>query len=33
MYGELSTARVPKEFAAVRARLQQEWTFNAGFVS
>jgi hypothetical protein len=33
MYGELSAARLPKDFAAVRARLQQEWTFNAGFVS
>lgn len=33
VYGELSTAHMPEEFAAARVRLQQEWTFNAGFVS
>ena len=33
MYGELSAARTPEEFAAVRLRFQTEWTFNGGFVS
>ena len=32
-YGKISTARMPEEFVAVRVRLQQEWIFNAGFVS
>jgi len=32
-YGELSIARTPEEFASVRARLQQELTFDGGFVS
>jgi len=33
MYGELSVACTPEEFAFVRTRLQWEWTFNGGFVS
>ena len=33
MYGELSAARIPEEFAAVRSRFQSEWSFNGGFVS
>jgi len=33
IYGELSAARFAEEFAPVRARLQQEWIFVAGFVS
>ena len=33
MYDELSDALTPKEFGLVRARLQQEWTFDGGFVS
>ncbi|KIM41506.1 hypothetical protein M413DRAFT_71629 [Hebeloma cylindrosporum] len=33
MYGELSVADVAEEFAPVRTRLQQEWIFDAGFVS
>jgi hypothetical protein len=33
MYGELSAARTPEEFALVRSRFQREWTFNGGFVS
>ena len=33
LYHELSTARTPEGFAAVRVRLQQEWIFNASFVS
>jgi len=33
MYGELSVALTPKEFGLVRARLQQEWAFDGGFVS
>jgi len=33
MYRELSTARIPEEFAPVHLRFQREWTFNAGFVS
>ena len=32
VYGELFAARTPEEFALVHARLQQEWTFNGGFV-
>ena len=32
MYGELSGARIPAEFAPVRTRMQQEWTFHGGFV-
>jgi len=33
MYGELSAAHVQEEFAPLRVRLQQEWIFDAGFVS
>ena len=33
IYGELSVARTPEEFALLRRRLQQEWKFNGGFVS
>ena len=33
VYGELFAARTPQEFALVHTRLQQEWTFNGGFVS
>jgi len=33
VYGELFAARTPGEFAIVHTRLQQEWTFNGGFVS
>jgi hypothetical protein len=33
MHGELSAAGVAEEFAPVRVRLQQEWLFDAGFVS
>lgn len=33
MYGELSAARMPEEFAPVRTRFQQEWSFAIGFVS
>ena len=33
MYGELSAAHVQEEFAPLRIRLQQEWIFDAGFVS
>ena len=33
MYGELSVANVQEEFAPLRMRLQQEWIFDAGFVS
>jgi hypothetical protein len=33
VYGELFAARTPEEFASVHTRLQQEWTFNGGFVS
>jgi hypothetical protein len=33
VYGELHAARAPEEFALVHTRLQQEWTFNGGFVS
>jgi hypothetical protein len=32
IYGELSAARIPADFAPVRTRLQQEWTFDAGVV-
>jgi hypothetical protein len=32
MYGELSAALTPEEFALVRMRLEQEWTFGGGFV-
>jgi hypothetical protein len=32
VYGELFAARTPGEFAIVHTRLQQEWTFNGGFV-
>ena len=33
IYGELSVAGIPEEFALLRMRLQQEWTFSGGFVS
>jgi len=33
MYGELSAARTPEDFASVRTRFQHEWTFDGGFVS
>ena len=33
LYGELSVACTPEDFASVCARLQQEWSFDAGFVS
>ena len=33
MYGELSAALIPEEFALVRMRFQREWTFNGAFVS
>jgi hypothetical protein len=33
VYGELLAACTPEEFATVHTRLQQEWTFNGGFVS
>ena len=33
IYGELSAARTPKEFALLRRRLQQEWSFIGGLVS
>ena len=33
LYGGLSVARTPEEFASVRSRLQQEWSFIGGFVS
>jgi hypothetical protein len=33
VYGELFAARTPEEFALVHTRLQQEWSFNGGFVS
>jgi len=32
-FTELSAACMPAEFAVVRQRLQQEWTFDGGFVS
>lgn len=31
-YGELSVGSTPEQFASVHARLQQEWSFNGGFV-
>jgi hypothetical protein len=33
VYGELFAACTAEEFALVHTRLQQEWTFNGGFVS
>ena len=33
LYEEISAAHTREGFAAVRVRLQQEWIFNAGFVS
>ena len=33
LYGELSVACTPEEFASVRSRLQQEWSFGGGLVS
>jgi hypothetical protein len=33
VYGELLAACTPVQFALVHTRLQQEWTFNGGFVS
>jgi len=33
LYDEISAARTPEGFAAVRVKFQQEWVFNAGFVS
>ena len=33
LYGELSVACTPEEFALLRSRLQQEWSFDGGFVS
>jgi hypothetical protein len=33
MYGELSVARTPEDFAPVCTRFQQEWSFAIGFVS
>ena len=33
LYGELSVASTQEQFASVRARLHQEWSFNGGFVS
>jgi len=33
MYSELCAARLPEDFVLVRTRLQQEWTFDGGFVS
>jgi hypothetical protein len=33
IYGEISVARIPEEFALLRMRLQQEWSFSGGFVS
>ena len=33
LYGELSVACAPDEFALVRSRLQQEWSFDGGLVS
>ena len=32
-YGELYVACTPEEFALVRSRLQQEWSFDGGLVS
>ncbi|KIM36066.1 hypothetical protein M413DRAFT_46337, partial [Hebeloma cylindrosporum] len=33
IYGEISVARVPEEFALLQMRLQEEWTFDGGFVT
>jgi len=33
VYGELLAARTSEEFVLVHTTLQQEWTFNGGFVS
>jgi hypothetical protein len=33
LYGQLSVACTPEEFASLRSRLQQEWSFDGGFVS
>jgi len=33
MYSELRGAWLPEDFMRVRTRLQQEWMFDAGFVS
>jgi len=33
LFSELSAAAMPAEFAVVRQRLQQEWSFDGGFVS
>ena len=33
VYGELCDADLSEDFAPVRMRLQQEWTFDGGFVS
>jgi len=32
LYGELSVACTPEEFASLRSRLLQEWSFDGGFV-
>ena len=33
LYGELSIACAPEEFASIRTRLQQEWSVAGGFIS
>ena len=33
MYNELCAAHISEDFVPVRMRLQQEWTFDGGFVS
>jgi len=33
VYRELSAARVAEDFASLQSRIQQEWTFDGGFVS
>ena len=33
LYGELSVACTPKEYALVRSKVQQEWSFDRNFVS
>jgi len=33
LYGKISVARTPEEFASVRARLKEELLFDGGFVS
>jgi hypothetical protein len=33
IYGELSAARLPEEFALLRMRLQKEWSFSGDLVS